>query len=450
MTRRRIGLLLIGCILAIGLSYFAVTLISSGQARQPVRGIGFSDSANPGPSTRTLDDIETTIRFWQRRASDNPNDLIAFTLLGESFILKARHTGDVANYQLAEAALRAAVDLLPAYKPANSYLATALFAQHNFQAAIEVAEALYAGDPNEVQALATLGDAHLALGRYAEGEADYQKLLELSPSPPVYSRLAYVHYLRGRSDEAVRMMQKAVDEANRAGGYQEELAWYSYQLGDLYFNMGQIELAEPHYAYALSVFPNYYLGLAGLGKVRAAQGDYDAAIERYRRAIGIVPQPDLLAALGDVYAVAGRPDEARLQYDTVAYIGKLAEITQQVYNRQLANFYSDHDVHLAEALTLATTELESRRDILGYDAAAWAYYKNGLLDPAQAMIEEAMKLGTRDARLFYHAGMIARAQGRTAEAQRLLSEALAINPYFDVLQASVARDALSELLAASD
>jgi hypothetical protein len=31
-----------------------------------------------------------------------------------------------------------------------------------------------------------------------------------------------------------------------------------------------------------------------------------------------------------------------------------------------------------------------------------------------------------------------------------LSEALAINPYFDVLQASVARDALSELLAASN
>lgn len=43
-------------------------------------------------------------------------------------------------------------------------------------------------------------------------------------------------------------------------------------------------------------------------------------------------------------------------------------------------------------------------------------------------IEQALQLGTRDARLYYHAGMIAQAQGRLAEAEQLLNEALAINP----------------------
>jgi tetratricopeptide (TPR) repeat protein len=141
----------------------------------------------------------------------------------------------------------------------------------------------------------------------------------------------------------------------------------------------------------------------------------------------------------------GQQDKAKQQYDTVEYIGKLAKINQQIYNRQLANFYSDHNLHLDEALKLATGELEFRKDVFGFDAAAWAYYKNGMLNQAQDAIDQALRLGTRDAKLYYHAGMIARAQGRTADARRLLSEALTVNPYFDLLQAPIARATLEGL-----
>ena len=60
-------------------------------------------------------------------------------------------------------------------------------------------------------------------------------------------------------------------------------------------------------------------------------------------------------------------------------------------------------------------------------------------------MKEALRLETRDAKLFYHAGMIAARLGKTVEAITHLERALATNPNFHVLQADVARATLDEL-----
>jgi tetratricopeptide (TPR) repeat protein len=182
-----------------------------------------------------------------------------------------------------------------------------------------------------------------------------------------------------------------------------------------------------------------------LGKVSAALGKYKEASAYYQQAIDIIPQPDYLAALGDIYMVTGQSDKAHIQYETVEYIGKLAAINQQIYNRQLANFYSDHDLKLKEALRLALTELQSRKDVYGYDAAAWAEFKNGNFEDAQTFMDQAMALGTRDARLYYHAGMIALKLGDESQAREYLEQALTINPHFSILHAEEARMTLQRL-----
>ena len=147
--------------------------------------------------------------------------------------------------------------------------------------------------------------------------------------------------------------------------------------------------------------------------------------------------------------ITGQPEQAKIQYDTVEFIGTLAAINQQIYNRQLANFYSDHDLHLDKALEFALTELESRQDIYGYDAAAWAQYKNQNFEEAQAMMNQALVFGTQDASLYYHAGMIEFALGNKENARELLGEALAINPHFSVLNSTVAQRTLETLQVAS-
>ncbi|HLA08302.1 MAG TPA: tetratricopeptide repeat protein [Anaerolineales bacterium] len=401
-----------------------------------------------GDTLVNIPPVNDAIKSFQNRIRRNPKDAVSYTILGDLYIRQARETGDVSSYQRAEAALSQALDLLPGYAPAGALLASAHYAQHNFDQALELAERVYESNPKTTSAQVIIGDAYLSLGNYEQAETIYQELGKTEATPPVLARLAHLEELKGNPKEALHLLRRAAGDALRSGGTRESVAWYLLRVGDMYFNIGEIKESGTYYEASLRVFENYHLALAGLGKVRAAQGKYDEAIAYYQRAISIVPQPDFLAALGDIYMLTNQPDEAQLQYKTVEYIGKLAGINKQIYNRQLANFYSDHDLHLKEALRLALAELESRKDLYGYDAAAWAYYKNGKFEEARVLMDQAMALGTRDARLFYHAGMIALQLGDEAQAREYLEQALTINPHFSVLYADEARTTLDTLQAA--
>ena len=359
--------------------------------------LGLDDSI-PDPVVKSTDDL---IQFWQDRVERDPRDYISLAYLGQSFLRQARETGDVSAYQRAGSALHEALELNPNYETALAYLGAVFFAQHDFPGARDLANRVYSFDPRALQALATLGDAQLELGNYVEAEAAYSELMERNPSPPVYSRLARLAWLQGRHEEARELMRMSADEAATLGLNGESVAWYQFQLGELYFNTGQIEDATVHYATALDLFENYYLALAGLGKVRAAQGNYDEAIDLYRRAVEIIPQPSTLATLGDLYAKIGEPEQAQAQYDTVEFLATLAAINRQVYNRELALFWANHDLKLEDALALASAELEFRKDIYGYDALAWTLYQNNRFDEAAEAMDQALKLGTKDAVLFF-------------------------------------------------
>jgi Tfp pilus assembly protein PilF len=60
-------------------------------------------------------------------------------------------------------------------------------------------------------------------------------------------------------------------------------------------------------------------------------------------------------------------------------------------------------------------------------------------------MEQALRPGTRDALLFFHAGMIANRLGQTSQAKERLQTALNINPGFHILYAGVARQQLKAL-----
>jgi tetratricopeptide (TPR) repeat protein len=152
-----------------------------------------------------------------------------------------------------------------------------------------------------------------------------------------------------------------------------------------------------------------------------------------------------VAELGDMYTRAGNLLEARKQYQLVEYIGLLGHINQVLHNRDLALFYADHDIKLDEALALAHKEFEVRHDIYTWDALAWALYKNGKYQEASDAIDHALRPGTRDALLFFHAGMIASRLGQASQAKDWLQTALKINPQFHVIYSGVAAQQLKTL-----
>ncbi len=389
---------------------------------------------------------DEAIRMYQLMLLHRPADYAIYTKLGSLYVQKARETGDIAYYDLAEQALRKSLALKSEGNyQAHTYLAVIFQVKHQFSKAILYAERAIKMAPADSYAYGILGDSYREQGEYARAAAAYDKMLRLEPSLFSYGRLSLLQWLRGETDGAMQSMRQAVQLGIKRDRSKEYIAWAQMQLGDFHFSVGDLGKAEEYYIASLITYPGYHASTFGLANVRVAQGRYPEAITLYEKALGIIELPQYAASLGDLYRKLGRTKEAQKQYDLVGYVGQLNPINKIVYNRALAYFYADHDMNVQGALERARRELEIRRDIYTYDVLAWALYRNGNHHEALAAITEALKLGTKEARLLFHAGMIHRHLGDTKQAKSYLIRALATNPFFDLFQADVAQATLQEI-----
>ncbi len=398
---------------------------------------------------------ERVIQTMQGRVQRAPKDPAAYSSLGAAFFQRARETGDVEDFQLAEQALNKSLALNNAdfsAEPAYSTMAEVCMGEHRFSDAITYAQKALALGSGDLSSFAIVGDANADMGEYERAAIAYSRLDisgESTAQPRnVYvrdSRTSYLKFVSGDTTGAIRLMQSAVAAGTEARLPAENLAWLYYELGEYEFQAGDIGAANRAYLTALNIHPGDYRALAGLGKLRGNQGRLDEAIKLYQGAIAVVPMPLYVAELGDVYKEAGNLAEAKKQYQLVEYIGMLGHINQVLHNRDLALFYADHDIKLDEALALARKEFEVRHDIYTWDALAWALYKNGKYQEASDAMEHALRPGARDALLFFHAGMIAGQLGQKSQAKGRLQTALNINPAFHVIYAGVARRQLKAL-----
>ena len=390
-------------------------------------------NSHPMPSDRQLQAALGTVE----RAPADPK---GYNLLCAAYIKKARETGDFSFNLRAEAALNRSLELA---SPPNNYegiklKAMLLLAYHRFGEALEVARRAQEMQPDDPQNYGAITDALVELGDYQKAFESAQTMMDLRPSTSSYSRVSYLRKLQGDTAGAIEAMRAAVE----AAGDKETAAWCRVHLGDELMNAGNLAAAEHEYDAALYTFPDYHLALAAKARARLAASDTDAAIEFYKQAQERVPLPESAIALGDLYAQRGLSEEAKRQFDLVEFIERAGSNESRTYSRNIALFWADHDMKLDEALAVARRERELRSDIYTADALAWCLYKKGQPAEAKAAIDEALRLGTRDARLFYHAGMIYHGIGERRKAAEYLKLALKINPSFDVRHASIARQTL--------
>ena len=406
---------------------------------EDVAEVSREGSLGQAPTRTNAGEIDRLIRAYEARVKTQPN-VTDFAFLGRLYFEKGRLTGDVATYARAEEALQRALDIYPEDPEARSLLASVKYTSHDFPAALRLAGSLYEEDRSAYGALAVMGDSQLELGLYPLAAETYGLLAQRLPSvPAVDVRASRLAFLNGDVDEARRLAQVAGSTARSAGLFGAGLAWYRSYRGQLEFEIGDYRASERLYESALRVAPRYHVALFGLGRAQAALGHEAEAIRSYRRAVNVVPNPEYLAALGDLYRLKGSETLAVRQYETVALIASLAEINEQVFNRQLVLFQADHDVDIRQAVRSARAELAVRKDIYGYDAYAWALFKNGDIERARVVADRALRLGTQDARLLYHSGMISAALGDEERARAELEQALALSPRFDPVQSEVAR-----------
>jgi tetratricopeptide (TPR) repeat protein len=410
----------------------------------------------PGRLQAQQSSTNDLIKTLQSRVRRYPEDYAGYAGLGAAYLQKGRETGDAADFELAKGALEKSLDLLsddPAAAFAMTQMAVVCMAEHRFDDALAWAQkalALGSGDPSP---WAIAGDALADMGDYAGASQAYSKLdsvfgsedEKLAFSYQRDTRTSFLRFIAGDTAGAIDLMRSAIQKAIEMHMPVENIAWSEYQLGEELFQTGEMASAEKAYLAALDQYPGYYRGLAGLAKARAAQARYTDAVDLFKKAIAAVPYPEYAAALGDVYQKLGNAQEAKKQFELVEFIGYLSQINEQIHNRDLALFYADHNLKLNESLELARKELEVRHDLYSWDVLAWSLYKNGKFQEAADAIFHALSQGTKDAQLFFHAGMIYESLGDSAKAKNYLRQALATNPHFNILNAEKAVETLSQL-----
>jgi tetratricopeptide (TPR) repeat protein len=419
-----------------GVYVFAIQAVSDRRLRpQPVAQAPDSPALNLSVADRKIREAEALI-------AQSPSDVKGYNLLCTAYLQKARETGDFSFNSRAEHALKRSFEVAPDNFDAIKLQATLMLTFHRFQEALEIARRADQIQPKDPFVYAALVDALVELGKYEEANKAADTLMALRPDVLSYTRVSYLRSLHGDTEGAIEVMRAAVASAREP----ETNAWCRVHLADDLMKVGKLDEAEREINMALRLLPEYHLALAAKARARIAAGDLNGAAEFYKRAQNRVPLPDTAIALGDLYTKLGLQAGAKQQYELVEFIEQAGAAGTDTYSRQLALYWANHDQRLDEALEIARRERAQRDDIYTCDTLAWCLFKKGELEQAESSIKQALRLGTRDPQILYHAGMIYERLAQREKAAKYLALALKIDPSFDLLQAEVARRTLSGLL----
>jgi tetratricopeptide (TPR) repeat protein len=422
---------LIGGLLVTGAALAAAATVA--RPAEPV-------SSRPALSENEV--LELDIAFYRRRLQRDSLSARDEGELARLLLQRGRLLASEPDLREAERHARRSLRLRTAHNGATAQvLAGALMARHAFAEAREVAEGMVAADSSSRSARAMLGEIELELGDYAAARRTFGTLLTVRTDFVVAPRFARWEELNGQPEAAEALFRGALAQAeSRHGTPPSQLAWFHWRLGDLALRNGRADEANAELSKGLEVVPDDPRLLGTMARLSAARHRWREAIDEGERALARVVDPATLGLLSQVYAAVG--DSARSADARNAMA--VAVLNQPgPFHRGWSLLLLEQGREVPEVLARARAELTTRRDVYGWDLLAWSLYRSGRAPEAVPATDHALALGTRDAMLWYHAGMIRLAAGDSAGGRNALRTALRINPLWDPFQPDSARAALA-------
>lgn len=407
--------------------------VTAGEGDEAVAPAAPAFDATEGPTEQ--------IRSLEAAVVARPEDSESWRLLGAAY---ARRAAEVQDPELTTKAAEA-FDRATALAPDDPRILVGRGALeltlHRFAEAEELGRKATEQLPRNADALGVLVDAQVELGDY-DGAADtLQEMLDVRPGLPALARTSYLRELNGDLDAARDAMRQA---AVAGAGSTYEVASVTSLLGDLQRKSGDLDSAGASYNRALDDAPELVTAQVGAAWVQAATGDVDGAIDALEAIVEEFPSPPAVLLLHDLQAASDDPgadDTAEL----VRAVAGLQEASGQVVDLEMAIFEADAATDVDRALEFAEAAQQARPDnIFVDDAMAWSLFRAGDAGAAAPFMDEALRLGSTEPLIRYHAAEIALANGQREAAADHLEVALR-DPWFSFQHRDRALDLADQL-----
>ena len=250
---------------------------------------------------------------------------------------------------------------------------------------------------------------------------------EQSASPAMnaafYYGLGYVHALEAtKTDEA---FDTAVTYLQRALAIEPDLFWARFNLGGIYQQQNESELALTEFEACVRLNPNYYPVYYRMGEIRLKQQDYIAALQAFETARKLnrkweYPQ----YGIGLVYLAQGETDRAREAFENITHQKKKFAPAYIKLGQVLAiqGFFDDALTEYAKA---AQHQPYAAQDL--YELAV-IFNEKGNTDSAIQLYQRTIETEPTHAQSHFALGEIFYTRGNTEAARHHYQQALSVMP----------------------
>ncbi|WP_339146491.1 tetratricopeptide repeat protein [Sutcliffiella sp. BMC8] len=257
------------------------------------------------------------------------------------------------------------------------------------------------------------------LGMLEDAKVLFKNLLFQFPNESdLIISLAEVHIDLDEEDEAMGLLENISEEDNV---YVQSLLL----LADLYQAQGLYEVSEQKLLAAKKIAPNEPIISLALGEVYLSQGDYKKAIPFYQTVLPHADELDfsLQERLAECYSATGQFEEAMSYFDQALQKElKIDVLFQYGFTAFQAGYFKTSIEKLNQV-----KELDYEYSSL-YLYLAKAYEHEGLLEDSLGVAKEGLAVNEYNKELQVYGAKVAMKQQNVDEAEKLLREAIAIDP----------------------
>jgi tetratricopeptide (TPR) repeat protein len=336
----------------------------------------------------TVDTIATALGWFDAALEIDPQYAAAFAGKCTVYVRGYAGVDDPSYIRNAENACATALQLNPNLDVVHTALGD-LYQSTGRLADAEIAyKRALAVDAASVDSLSGLGEVYLQQKKLEQAEASMRQAVGLHPGDwNTYNRLGAFFFRTGEFEEATAQYQFVV------GLNPDNMHGYS-NLGTAHMLNGDFTAAAPAFQRAIEIQPTR-AAHQNLGLMQYYLGDLDAAIRSHTSAIELEPNDRLAHSnLGDALWIAGRTEEARLEFE------------------------------IAESLATVALQVNPNDALIVMDLA-WIRAMLGKPDDARALIDRARELAPDDPYTHYYDGLVSMRAGHRDAALDAIDIAIA-------------------------